>query len=675
MRRHPFHVQECGSIWHVVEGGGGEPPDPFSYDVEQDNPPSFVAPLKHGVQPDGLQAVLFENTHTVREDDVPLRVVDTSPNPSQLTVVARKQNGQYSVWINGAHSQSEDGVHHLPAYNTYYRNIDADGQRTAGALNPVNFTLLVESGESTPDQALLRTYQVRRSNGSTMKREQIGEVELGVTRADALDGLCTTMPYPCVYTQKPYITIRDIDAQTAAVNSKNRRFVFGIIAIAISWTLRLFLKGVFPAMIDLEASSILRESSALGPRGFIKTMFSYGAPVLAVLGITATSFLDMTTTSGLVTIVWAITGFMKNVLEKIPGDKALGGGIAGLFSLLGSQGMRKLYRMNFVDWIPFIVVWLFDKFKSATPRPEVKFVKYTALDISDSLRAMCASDTTSISGLDYKERVLLRWMLEPPAQRRGSMKEKFKEFANSANATFVGGRDPYPISGNATTDGTERSVLMRDTVEIQYEMVFVDSDVCQSTPILISVRGDNHSAPTGGFFAAGIIEDNESVLDSINLVRRTAKSTATAWRVVHLFFGVPFLSISKENAAELGRNLADDSIFASMREHLLEGAQKVENELFASGFERLRIECTARKTYPIAGKSSFVCRLLAQRLKRGGTIVPMPVMSNIEELQYDTSSLSSVPMESDVSTNTTLERGVEQLVAQGTSPRMRGGHR
>jgi hypothetical protein len=136
MRRHPFHVQECGSIWHVVEGGGGEPPDPFSYDVEQDNPPSFVAPLKHGVQPDGLQAVLFENTHTVREDDVPLRVVDTSPNPSQLTVVARKQNGQYSVWINGAHSQSEDGVHHLPAYNTYYRNIDADGQRTAGALNP-----------------------------------------------------------------------------------------------------------------------------------------------------------------------------------------------------------------------------------------------------------------------------------------------------------------------------------------------------------------------------------------------------------------------------------------------------------------------------------------------------------------------------------------------------------
>jgi len=655
MSRHPFHVQDCESIWHLAEydEDADSRLDPLSFSF--DSPNAFVSKFpRAGNIPEGwTSATTRADKERLQLDSGHTPVLESDANASGINITVQKYGGSYTLWIDGRVSNKDSsGIHKLPAYNAYYRQIDVDGTKERGVLTPINFSVLLEDGERPPDRVVLKTYQVRRKSGALMHREMIGETDLKTTSANGIVGDSVVMPYPCAYTQKPYVTIRDVGASRIARLRETGGQAYHMVTLGLSFVLKYAI-GVVTGDGSVSAFNLALRNLGKPTGGtsratwiqWVSALLSYGIPSLTLLGFTVSTFTDWWVGFGMIASVQSLSVFLTNAF-KITGLAGEDGTLPGLLSLFPVGGASALKMKGLTKILPLAVLWMAKNVLTARPMPEVRRVRYTPMDLVESIRAISSSDASRVSAFDYKEKVLLEWMLEPSVADEGRMRKAMRAAQDYLGKALLKSSNVFPRSGGCLLDGYELSKLAEDTIDIEYELVVMDQSLCDPRPTIMTIRGDSGSMLNGGLLSSGIIEDNEIlkavVEEAIDIMSRPDNT----WRVFHAVIGLPIRALPP-NVLNAMRDNANAEAIVSFREKILKGLNRINIEIREAALQPFVEEARSRDRMAVLNHLRFetnnLIRLLPQRLIPDARHVATPQKSDISNIRYDTVAADDVP--------------------------------
>ena len=650
MNTHPFHVQDSKSIWYTGYNDEDDQIEPLLF--PSDSATSFIAklPSSNNFPGEWGAATTRNDNKTLPLAADPTPFLESDVNAKGINVTLQKYGGSYSLWIDGRTSQQDtSGIHRLPSYDAYYRQINIDGEKEQGVLTPVNFSVLIEDGERPPERVLLRTYQIRRKAGALMHKEIIGEAEIKVTNANSIIGSCVVMPYPCSYTQKPYAIIRDVGASKVAQLKQAGGQGYHLIAVAMSFVLKFAIGYVTG---DGAVNTLRRGLSDLGASGsgsratwltWISTVLSYGVPSLGLLGLTASTFTYWWVGLGMITAVHSLTAFFSTAFDMTSDSSDFT--VTSILSLLPEGGVNVLRRRGLMQVLPVAVLWMGKNLLTSSPQPEMKKVRYTPMDLVESIRAIYTSDANSVSTFDYKERVLLTWMMEPSLEQEGEARKKMRGVADYAGKAILKSSNVFPRSGTCFLDGYRIDTLKQDTIEIEYELVVIDQSLCNATPDVMKIRGDPACMLNGGFLSAGLVEDDELLRKTITEAIDVMSKPENTWRVFHSVVGLPMRRVPAGVYNVLKKNY-NAEVIASFRETVLSGLHKIDKDIRQNALSVLLTEAKSRNgmhvlTHRGSGENNVV-RLLPQRLFPDPNHVPTPQKSDLSNIRYDTAAANDV---------------------------------
>lgn len=636
MHRHPYFSQEAESIWSGVPREEARP----LVDTPED---AFLAKfpgtqeLLDGWQRTNLREELVEEDEDA--DETPVQ--DAAVDAKSIDVVLQKHRGGYRVWVDGRLAeepvldQEQRSVYRLPAFDAYYRHLSSDGTRQRGVVTPVNFSVLLEDGERPPERVMLNVRQLRRVDGKVVQKDLLSEDELGFTNASGLAGECRTMPYPCSYRQKPFVAIRDVGAQLAKNAKSQATFFKRLLMIVGGYAIRLGTSWAFPTDEISDVEILSREFG-----GDFSELFSYGVPLLATFGLSVGSLIDWTLALGLTQSVWSLTSFLATIHAQTNSDSVQPDTSMKLFGLFGGRGVEAILRRGYEFWLPQGLLWAGSRVLESRPRPEMKSVRFTVVDLADSLKTILATDPTCVTALEYKERVLMHWMLEPTLESEGMMRRFFRRVASTAGEILLEQPTLFPKSGPAVPNGFNENILRKHTVDIEYELVVMDTELCEPTPLAWTFGGDGVSMTRGGYLASGVIEDDELLRKTIEDARKIVIDKRNSWRLLHCIFGIPFRFLNVETVNRYASRY-NDPLLVSCRDRFLKGLDRVENEICNVLSNRLLVESKRREGMNVLENRDgvvSVCRLLPQRLPQTSLQVPSPALPIGADVRYDTAA-------------------------------------
>jgi len=638
-----------------------------------DNDNAFVAQFDESVLGDEWQPVDKDSDTAPATDDVKFRRTQTTSDT--IHVVVRKYNGEYSLWIDGrkaSSSSQNDGsiVYQLPSYKTYYEHVDRAGKRVGGVSTPVCISVLVENGQRGPDSVNVETRQELHVNGAVVQNDVIGEQEIEHTNESSPYGRGAWLCYPHTYVQRPYVQIRDVSGERVQQMKTTQAFFTNIVRLiggavlgaAVSYGVVYATAGATVASFASAAVNIpaLRPLTTIFENnpdftsgslsGMLSAGWQFGGVRLAALGLTTGTLLNWYIAIGMTNAIWSFSQFViqmnaqhqrdtgtvpdpsiqQQLFEEDP--------TSDLLNLMGATGWEDA-QLNGWDWIlKQGMTWIATNALRNRSTQSVKVVRYTLREVTSVLRGISTSSATSIMQLGLRERTLVDWMIEPSTEDENIMWRATRGVVNWVGRLFTG-KQVIVRSGKLLAHGLRLSTLRKHTMQIKYEIVVVDSHMCQNTPIRFTVVGDGAIGTRGGLLESGFVEDFDECKREIENFVVSINEVGSTWRVINTIFGFPSTMID----AVLGTNIRkayNEPIIKQSRDKLIRGGTKLLHELIFDSFLRLRTLAKTR-TYSsdlihVTSSSTTRCfRTLPQRIIPYQIQIASPAPSRAPDLSYD----------------------------------------
>ena len=404
-------------------------------------------------------------------------------------------------------------------------------------LGPVMVAVVVEEGQSIPDEVVVRTWQHTVVGGCKLERAIVAQTKMKpseLAESTKVDWLA--LPFPATFIQQPYIELFDTTLEDRAIVNRTGGAIMSIASYVITAFFTTSSTG-FTATYLGSWWMLWRRGQigeGVGDDRLRSGLFLGAVSALAMYAATFLGFTGFAAMLNLLTVkeIWSVITQPDeegnaNFVPRQP-LAAAELGVAETMRQADFNALRAASWAKIVTNIPSLFGWT-----ESTPKTRVR---YTVPEISETLERIATASgggTQSLSGKkDHRETVLINFMARAPRlgwlawliqtfksipeggffnlfrrrsdeERRQQLK-KLQEEAEKTSETGV------------LVSGLELSTLQQHRVWMEYEVVVNDIDVSR-VPIAVTVKASERCGLRAGWHACGMSDDVDKLTRQVAL--------------------------------------------------------------------------------------------------------------------------------------------------------------